>query len=293
MSTTPVTSLTMLSSMAGPDFPRAFDVHVEWGLDVLDLKDGLFGKLVERLTDAEAGQVVDAARARRLPVYTMSTCIFADDIEMGEGEFRERHCGTVERAAAIARILQPRQVRLIIATSARRAEFTNCADYLASRHPWVIATYAEAVDRLHEAGFHVTLESEPGNSLFARPQEIIDFFAALNRPGRASFTWDIQNLWETGTFPTLDVYRQLKPVIGMLHVKGGRAEQPGGPMKWASSLEDASWPVAAIVQAAVRDARSPVICLNPSHGERPPDGYAWTADDFRRDIEFLKKIQQG
>ena len=279
--------LTMLSSMAGPDFEQAFDRHVEWGLKVLDLKDGLFGKMVDQLTDAEAEAVAAAARKRGLPVYTVSTCLFGDDIEKGEAHFRERHLGGIRRAAAVAGILKAKQVRLLAAGSSKRAEFRNCADYLARRHPWLIPMYAQAIDRLGD--FQVTIENEIGDTLFTCPKDVLDFFSALGRQHKCHFTWDVQNMWQVGTFPTMAVYEELKPLIGMLHVKGGRAEKPGGPLRWGASLADASWPVAEIVRAAVADGVSPVVCLNPSHGERG-EGYAWTADDYRRDIEFLKRV---
>ena len=96
-----------------------------------------------------------------------------------------------------------------------------------------------------------------------------------------------------GTFPTLEVYRRLRPLIAMVHVKGGAAEapaapgQPDGPLKWRTALADASWPVLDILRAVVADGVSPVICLNPSHGERKT-GYDYT-DVVGRDIEFLRR----
>jgi len=60
---------------------------------------------------------------------------------------------------------------------------------------------------------------------------------------------------------------------------------PGGDLKYASSLEDASWPVIDIVKAVIKDGISPVICLNPSHGKRRP-GFI---DNPLKDIDFLRK----
>lgn len=45
--------LTMLNSMAGRDLPEALDRHVQWGLEVMDLKDCLFGKAVMDLSDVQ------------------------------------------------------------------------------------------------------------------------------------------------------------------------------------------------------------------------------------------------
>ena len=90
-----------------------------------------------------------------------------------------------------------------------------------------------------------------------------------------------------GTFPSLEVYERLKPLIGYYHLKGGRAEVEGGDLVWASSLEDASWPVLDITAAVIRDGVSPVICLNPSHGQRP-EGYD-AAAVWQQDLALLRE----
>jgi hypothetical protein len=41
--------LTILNSMAGKDFVQALDQHLAWGLQVLDLKDAIYGKAVDQL----------------------------------------------------------------------------------------------------------------------------------------------------------------------------------------------------------------------------------------------------
>ena len=74
-------------------------------------------------------------------------------------------------------------------------------------------------------------------------------------------------MWQMGTFPSLAVYKELKPLIGYLHLKGGRSVGNGRDLVWASPLEEASWPVAKIVRSVLRDGISPVICLNMSHGK--------------------------
>jgi sugar phosphate isomerase/epimerase len=93
------------------------------------------------------------------------------------------------------------------------------------------------------------------------------FFERLDRARRVVFTWDVQNFWQMGTFPSLDVYRRLKEKIGYYHVKGGRAEPGRRSLVWRSTLQDASWPVLEITRAVCDDGVSPVICLNPSHGK--------------------------
>jgi len=71
-----------------------------------------------------------------------------------------------------------------------------------------------------------------------------------------------------GTYPTVEVYEALRPLLGYVHVKGGQAaaDDPA-KLKWKVGLDEASWPVREVIQAVVDDGVSPVICLNPAHGE--------------------------
>ena len=282
--------LTILNSMAGRDFERALDGHVEWGLKVVDLKDAVFGKGVLELTDDEAGRAAELVAERGLSVHCLSTGLFLADVEAGEAAFRG-HVEKVGRAVEIGRILRPRMIRLLAARSSRRAEVKDSIEHIRAEHPWLIPMYAEAVDRLHEAGSRPTIENEVNNCILSGPKEVRGFFAALDRAGKACFTWDAQNLWQMGTFPTTGVYEELKDLIGYLHVKGGRKGESGDGLRWKSSLEDASWPVAEITGRAVADAVSPVICLNPSHGETK-DGYNYD-DIVKRDIDFLRRELPG
>ena len=112
---------------------------------------------------------------------------------------------------------------------------------------------------------------------------MLDFFAALARP-QTRLIYDVVNLWQMGSFPRVAGYRRLAPVIGMLHLKGGRSDRPGGALRWRSHLDDASWPLRPILSACIAERRSPVICLNPPHGADHPD-YHW---DHQRDLRFLR-----
>jgi hypothetical protein len=100
----------------------------------------------------------------------------------------------------------------------------------------------------------------------------------------------VQNLWQNGTFPTLEVYHQLRPLMGALHLKGGRADEAGN-LLWVAPLEEASWPVLEIVRAVIADGVAPFICLNPSHGQRPAGYDDWQV--AQRDIEFLRRHVKG
>ena len=277
--------LTMLNSMAGREFPAAVERHVALGLKWLDLKDSIFGKGVVDLSDDDARRVRKLADAAGLRIGCMSTGLFYADVESGEEEFRRSHLARVDRAILIARILQPRFIRLLAAKTRRRGEIADSTPWLLREHPWLVRAYAEAVDRIARSGFAVGIENEVHGCIWSTPREIASFFAALDRPA-ARLIWDVQNLWQMGTFPSLDAYRALRPLIGMVHLKGGQAEHPGGPLKWSSALADASWPVVEILREVIRDGASPVICLNPSHGEAKP-GYDY-ADVVGRDVAFLR-----
>jgi sugar phosphate isomerase/epimerase len=276
--------LTMLNAMAGPEFPAAVGRHVALGLKWLDLKDSIFGKGVIDLTDDEAREVRRLADAKGLGVWCMSTTLFYADVESGEEAFR-RHLASVDRAVAIARILQPRMIRILAAKTSRRAEIADSTEHIRRRHPWLIVLYAEAVDRIARAGFTPGIENEVHGCIWSTPAEVTSFFAALDRPA-ARLIWDVQNLWQMGTSPSVEVFRSLRALIGNVHLKGGMSERPGGPLAWSSALADASWPVVEVVRAVIADGASPVLCLNPSHGEARP-GYDYQ-DVAARDIAFLR-----
>jgi hypothetical protein len=280
--------LTVLNVMAGPALEASLDRQREWGLDLLDLK-AIAGTPIAELTPAEAERVRAAADARGQSVHILSTGLFGSDVEEGEAAFRERHLPALENALRIAPILGPERIRLLAAGCGLRADLCDAVAHVVHRRPWLIELYREAVDRITEAGFEAVIENEVGHCIFGSPQEILAFFDALERPARARLIWDIQNLWQMGTFPSLQVYRILRPLIGSVHAKGGRAEHPGGPLRWKADLPEASWPVVPILSAAVADGVTPVVCLNPSHGEAPP-GYE---PDYARDLQFLRQQIPG
>jgi sugar phosphate isomerase/epimerase len=282
------THLTLLNCMLGQDFEQALDRHVQLGLKFVDLRDAIYGKWIMDLTDTEAARAAGAIRARGLSVCCLSTGLFCDDVERGEAHFREKHLAKVSRLGELARALRPRFVRLLSARFGKRAEIGNATEYLQREHPWVVPLYGEAVDRLATAGAEVTIENEAHGVIFANPAEIRDFFKALGRREKVCLTWDIQNMWQMGTFPTLEVYAQLRDLIGYVHVKGGRCAPGTRQLKWKSSLADASWPVAEIIGRVVADGVSPVICLNPPHGEADPS-YD-NAGITERDLEFMQSL---
>lgn len=284
-------AFTMLNAMADSDFETALDRHVAWGLSHLDLKNGIFGKSLIDLTDDEARRVAKMVEERKLSVYCLSTTLFDEDVEVGEDVFLREHFGKLDRLIEIAEILKPHFVRLLAAKSSRRVEIEDSIDYLRSEQAWLIDLYRRAIEKLATAGCRVTVENECHDCLMSNSEEIVGFFEGLGCGDAVSLTWDVQNLWQMGTPPTLHTYEQLKPLIAYYHLKGGQSEFPDGPLKWRSSLEDASWPVDVITNQVIADGVSPVICLNGSHGEGKT-GYDYETVT-ERDLAYVKRMFGG
>jgi sugar phosphate isomerase/epimerase len=281
------TKVTILNSMAGRDFEAALDQHVAWGLEVVDLKDAIFGKRVLDLTDEEAERAAGMIAARGLGVACLSTDLFYDDIEKGWRHFRDHHLKRVDRAVALARIFRPTFVRLLAARTQQRDEVDDGIALLLAEYDWLFDLYRVAIKRLSKAGVRPTIENEVHGCILAGPAEITGFFYHLGCGDRCSLTWDVQNLWQMGTYPSLAVYDELRDLIGYYHLKGGIECSDGDALCWRSSLADASWPVVEITRRVIADGVSPIICLNPSHGE-PKPGYDYD-DLVRRDLAFVRE----
>jgi hypothetical protein len=283
--------LTMLNNMAHSDFITSLDIQKSWGISVLDLKTDIYGKSLIDLTADEAKRAASAIAEREMSVYCFSTEFFHGEIEQGKSFFETEYMAKLEHLLVLARILKPTVIRLLAARTNRRSELKDSVAYIMEEHAWLISMYRDAIDRIADAGFEVTIENECNSCMFATPKEILDFFQQLNRPKSVYFTYDVQNLWQMGTFPTLAVYRELAPIIGFFHVKGGQTGDEGEKLVWKSSLEDASWQVALLTRQVLIDRSSPVICVNPSHGKRKP-GYN-DAQVYKKDLDYLTQIIQG
>ncbi len=284
---TPAAKLTMLSAMAGSDFETACRRHAELGLEWLDLKDGLWGETINNVSLDNARRAAAIARDHGLRIFCFSSALCESELNVGEAAFRARHLPTLDHMLEVADILEPTHIRLI---GARLKPFPKNESTIAvveSDHPWTFGVYREMVDRIAASGRRVLIENETGNVILNHPDSIARFFELLDRNDKARYTWDVQNLWQTGVFPSLDVYRQLQPILGCLHLKGGRTEGDDQKLVYASSLEDASWPVVDIVGTAVNDGVAPFLCLNPSHGEKPPGYDGWKTT--QNDVAFLRR----
>lgn len=274
----------MLNGMAGKDPDAAMDRHRAWVLPTLDLKDAWFGTGVEYWTTAQADQIAAGAQARRLTVGTLSSCLGRGDVECGEASYRtELHA--LGNLIANARILKPGRIRLVAPSLARRHEVADAAVELTTHHSWLFPLLRETVDRLSETGATVVFENESPNTVFGQPDEVLGFFRALQRP-QARMIWDVGNWWHFGCarFPTVADAVALRPVVGVLHLKGGIAELPGGALRWAGQLAETSWDVPGIVRTILAGGGCPVVCLNPPHGAARPG----VTHDYRADLDFLR-----
>lgn len=280
--------ITMLSAMASPDFEVALHRHVSWGLQLLDLKDGIFGKALLDLTDEDAQRAAEMIRQRALAVHCLSSGLFHADVEQGRERFVAGLDDQVQRLIALAGVFRPRVVRLLGATTSRRDCLPDAVAHIEQRHPWLITAYQDAIDAIAEAGFTTTIENEVQGCILGTPAEVLRLFRLLDRPGRVEFTWDVQNMWQAGTWPDVGLYEELQEVTGLVHFKGGQSAAPGGPLRYRCALEESSYDVRGLVRALIGADRVKVICLNPPHGE-PRPGVDET-DRLERDLAFLRAL---
>jgi hypothetical protein len=273
--------------MAGADIESSIEKQARWGICDLDLKDSIWGKSVVELEGADLERLTRIIDARSMSTYCLSTILFHQRIEEGEAELRRQILGSIERLIQVARALKPRFVRLLGARTAHPEQ--TRAQMLAgdAKLEWLFALYREAIDRLSDAGLLTTIENETNGCILCDGETVPAFFERLDRRGRAVFTWDVQNMWQCGAFPSLAIYEKLRPFIAYYHVKGGQSEPGGRALRFKSTLEDASWPVLEITRKVQSDGISPVICLNPSHGDKPA-GYDERLET-ERDIAFLRR----
>ena len=174
--------LAILNSMASADFDQALNLHRQWGLRWLDLKDCIYGHSVETLDANAASRARDAIDAAGLEVYCLSTVLLHDDLAKGEAHFRDQHVARIGDLAAAVRILRPKYVRLL---AGRMAERPVSFDAVLDAYPWVIPVFREAIDRAADLGAEVTIENEARDCRLPTARSVVDFFAALDCGDRA------------------------------------------------------------------------------------------------------------
>ncbi len=278
--------LTVLNSMMPGDFAAALKRHKNIGIDWLDLKDGIFGKDLLSLSLKEVQKAKQEIDKQNLNVFCLSSTLFGEDVEKGEEYFRQQHLEKVSLLIERARIFEPYFVRLLSAKASARPFPSDLMDYLNQSHPWILPCYDQAVEKIDEAGFRVTIENEVGPNLFSSAADILQFFQSLSSADRLSLTWDVQNLWQAGTFPALSVFQALKPLVTYVHIKGGIADKGSRKLLYKSALADASWPVKEILNEVFQTKQVLAVCLNPSHGEKMP-GVDYGAT-LEKDLEFIR-----
>lgn len=291
MTTLAQSQLTILSSMASSDFEESMRLHREWGLVWVDLRDAIYGKRVEELESAEAQEAKRYIDELGLGVYCVSTNVFVEDVGRGETAFRE-HLEALCRVIELCAILRPRLLRLNAASFAERPSDGSSIRVIREHYPWFIDVYREAVDMVAARGMVATIENEAFDSCVSKPEEFVEFFEWLDRPDGAGLTWDVQNQWSTGVFPSIEIYRRLRPFMRYYHVKGGQSEPGSTKLAWNVALQDASWPAVEITNAVVEDGVSPVICLNPAQHGAQKDGYDYEGI-VKRDLDFLRASVPG
>jgi sugar phosphate isomerase/epimerase len=250
-----------------------------------DLKDSMWGNDLASMPLGDAKRLKELLDETGVHPYCLSTNIFGGHVDAGEQEFKADGLATLDHILGLAAELEPTFVRLLAAQTNRPATGSAVAATVAAA-PFMIPAYQEAIDRINDAGWKCTIENEAWTCVISTPDEFLEFFALIDRADGANMTWDIQNQWATGTFPSLEGYHAMKDIIGYCHVKGGTYEEGTTKLGWNVALEEADWPVVEIVSEVVADGVSPVLCINPpSHGKPIPDyRYDLVA---KRDIDFL------
>jgi sugar phosphate isomerase/epimerase len=276
--------------MAGADLPVALDRFVSLGLRFVDLKDRIWERKVEDLDDRQLASVERLLRERGLAVHCVSTSLGAMKIDEGEIAWRRTQADVLQRVLNVAAVVRPRYIRILgIQFTGARPHLPPTFDEALAAHPWMPSAYGEIMRAIDAAGYFACLENEARHCALATPDDVVKFFAALRillADVPCSYVWDVQNMWQMGSFPSLAGYAAVRPFTEILHLKGGRADA-SGRLHEACGLREASWPVVPLLTEICGDGKVEMICLNPSHGRRPASFDIWQV--VQDDIEFLRE----
>ena len=262
-------SLTMLAEMMATDTEGAVRRLREVDIVSLDLKGHVFGRSIEDLDDLRRERLAQLLDETGTSIHCLSTSLGAYDIHVvGEKEFRTRLGHGVANIVTTLGYVEAQLVRLFgcaLRNDQHRPD--EAADLLPA---WVYESYRDAGSAIAHAGATLTLENEP-DSVLSDPSAAVRFFERLDAPD-VGFTWDIQNMWCAGTYPSVEVYEQLWEFMNYVHVKGGRSTAAAPQqLVYRSDLEHATWPVEELVGRVIADGVSPIVCINSPGGEVPPD----------------------
>lgn len=85
----------------------------------------------------------------------------------------------------------------------------------------------------------------------------------------------------------MDICETLLNITEYFHLKGSQSLVEGGYTHFASSLEDASWPVIEMTKKLIKDGKGATLCLNPVKSEKK-EGYDYEGIT-KRDLYYLRK----
>ena len=267
--------LLALNVMIGGNIDESLEQHRQCGLRYLDLKMDFCGAPIEDSDRATVQQIAQAAAQRGLETYCLSSCLGNCSISDDDTYLQEQYTG-VKRLISFIPILNPRCVRLIMPRG----------DAAVIHDERILSAYRDWCQQLLAAGVEVVIENEIGNSIGRDPQLIMSFLENLGIGNKVRYIWDIANQWQEGRFPSTADYHILRPVIGIIHVKGGRWNNPQEKTyAWKSMLDNSDWPVTELCALAIEN-NVPAICINPPHGTAPEN---WSYD-LNSDISFLQNL---
>jgi hypothetical protein len=262
--------LSVLAEMLDKDLPASLAIMREHRLPFVDLKQHVYGARIHELDNQVRHRLRDDLDRYGIRLSCLaSTLGHRNVLATSEQDFRMAMEQGVTNLLDTAAIVRPRMIRLLACTAISASGEHYPVETMDRLAPWVIPAYQEAIRHIAAHGISVTIENEP-DSVLSSPDNVLAFFARLEGEDDTGFTWDIQNMWQSGTVPSLSVYEQLRSVINYVHLKGGRNAGENDPaLRYRCGLESASWPVIDLVGRVIDDGTSPVICLNTSHGEIP------------------------
>jgi sugar phosphate isomerase/epimerase len=260
--------LSILAEILGHDLEKVALELPELGLALLDLKRHVFGRAIEDLDDSARDKLATLLQTANVEVFSFSsTCGYLNVSTISERDFRNALNQGVDNMLETLSIVRPTMVRFLACSFDGREAWDDSNAYLEQHAPWVYDAYDDAIERIAGAGVLVTIENEP-NTILSNPQETVGFFDRLRSRNRVGFTWDIQNMWQSGSYPTVEAYHVLRPVINYVHTKGGQgAYEDPELLTFRSTLETATWPVREILKEILEHDSNSVICINTSHGK--------------------------